>query len=359
LISDSETSRTMIDRVPTGAKEGGAFRQHIHQWSRPTSEQVGVCMVSHSNTRAVYRPCESGSIISIDFDCGLRNIERSTETHFALLLEQNNNIYISKTYVTAKRERWSTFSMHNLKRADFKRIAPKKESARDELPNFTFLGGDIRFGYATICTTSQTQDESVSGIDFWRVTVYHENAEATNQNMRVLQLEHNNNILLQELSDMHEHVDLIRREHSNQGLQSLQDELAQERERYANERAFNEQMRVELDETRAALQTSETNAKEAYLEGERLRIVVRDSSANAEAREAAYAARSEELVTLRDAEIVKLEQLQEESAAEIDSLREENAVLNTTCEEYERTVANLRYSAHSSRIEIFYSLFFY
>lgn len=70
---------------------------------------MGACVVSHTNLHAIYRPSESGSIISIDFDCSLRNIERSTETHFALLLEQNNNLYVSKNTVTAKRERWSTF----------------------------------------------------------------------------------------------------------------------------------------------------------------------------------------------------------------------------------------------------------
>jgi chromosome segregation ATPase len=99
-------------------------------------------------------------------------------------------------------------------------------------------------------------------VDFWRVTVFHENAEAVHQNMRVMQLEHNTNVLLQELSDMHEHADMTRREHSVQlaSVHSLQDEITHERK--------------VTSQLRSALSAAENETREAHKEAEQLQELV-------------------------------------------------------------------------------------
>ena len=88
------------------------------QWGKGGNEPIVVCVVKHTNNHAVYRPSEQGAILSIDFDCNLMNIEHSTETHFALLLEQNNVLYVSKKTLSAKEDKWCTFryiiSFHDL-----------------------------------------------------------------------------------------------------------------------------------------------------------------------------------------------------------------------------------------------------
>lgn len=136
------------------------------------------------------------------------------------------------------------------------------------------------------------------------MTVYHENAEATNQNMRVLQLEHNNNILMQELSDMHEHVDLSRREHAAQlsGLNNIQEEYARERECAAQHRALNEKMREELEEQRQQLQSAEIATHSAYAESDKLRDMINELRTDAELCEEEHASRLEELKYLLNEE---------------------------------------------------------
>lgn len=357
LLYGNESSRMMVDRVPAGGSNGGAFRQHIQQWGKPGVEQVE-CIVSHSNMQATFRPSESGSIVSLDFDCSLRNIERSTETHFALLLEQNNNLYISKNTLVAKRERWSTFSMHNLKRADFKKIVTSPNNVREELPNFTFLGGEIRLGYATICTTTEAQDEAVSGIEFWRVTVYHENAEATNQSMRLLQLEHNNNILMQELSDMHEHVDKTRRDYASQlaSVHTLRDELKNAEARLIQERVFATQQSerskdlcMQVYELQARLAEAEGEVHRVEQEGEQIRHMMEEMAIESDARESQdqEVGRLRMLLTAQQGEavdaigraentIVCLEEEIQNKDAEILQLRSENARLAAAHSDFEK-----------------------
>lgn len=84
-------------------------RRDILQWGKAGSEPIAVCVVQHINKHATYLPCDKGAIHSIDFDCGLMSIERRVETHFALLLEQNNVLYVSKKTVSAKQDKWCTF----------------------------------------------------------------------------------------------------------------------------------------------------------------------------------------------------------------------------------------------------------
>ena len=79
--------------------------------------------------------------------------------------------------------------------------------------------------------------------------------------MRVLQLEHNTNVLLQELSDMHEHADKTRREHATQlaTMHALQEDVA-------HERTAAEHLRYEMSEQGAALAKAEAESRSARYE---------------------------------------------------------------------------------------------
>jgi hypothetical protein len=110
--------------------------------------------------------------------------------------------------------------------------------------------------------------------DFWRVTIYHQKGEVAHQNMRVLQLEHNTNVLLQELSDMHEHADKTRREHVTQlaSMHSLQEDVAQER-------AATTHLRRTMSEQGTSLAKAESDFRTARAEAAQLqeRIVAMDA----------------------------------------------------------------------------------
>lgn len=102
--------------------------------------------------------------------------------------------------------------------------------------------------------------------------------------MRVLQLEHNTNVLLQELSDMHEHADKTRRDHAAQitALHALQEDIAQER-------ATTIQLRRDMSEQCDALTKAEAEARAAHSEIAQLqeRIAVMDNEVRKLAMEAA------------------------------------------------------------------------
>jgi hypothetical protein len=337
-VLSGSTTRTLVDRIASGGRDG-AFRQHIQQWGGDAgAKQV---TVSHICLQALYSPSECGAINSIDFDCGVMNIERSTETHFALLLEQNNILFVSRNTITTKEARWSTISLHDLKNSDFQRLTPTDESDPfDKVPNFTFLGNHIRFGYVTI-NTSHAQDEAVSGIDFWRVTIYHQKGEVAQQNMRMLQLEHNTNVLLQELSDMHEHADKTRREHAAQltSMHTLQEDLSQER-------AANVQLRIMVAEQGTALTKTDAASRAAQSEVADLRerIVLMDIEVCKLVQDTAEktglamqdvhrkleeeCTKSDELMKIiveRDTEIARRSNKDERTVAEISRLKAENS----------------------------------
>jgi hypothetical protein len=171
-LADGTSAPTHSEETLATGGHPGAYRQMVVQFPPQTFTAV----LGYTSTAASYEPQTQGAILVIDYaEDGFAPQPLSVQsTSSALLLGQGGRRYIATTRNAYDRliAVWDvsqkTPSLHA---ADFKLYDGPACQAGESCPDFSSIGGPMRFGYWRI--SSGSPGLSVShGIDNWKVTVW-------------------------------------------------------------------------------------------------------------------------------------------------------------------------------------------
>ena len=161
----------LVERLPSGGNPG-AFRKMTFT----LNAQSGAGRVFYSDLAATYDPQTQGAVYVIDYaEDGISlQSDTSSSTLSNMLLEQGGRHYIAniRDPSAAIPTAWSGVSSSNsLSAKDFNLFDGPPCAAGERCPDFSALGGPMRFGYWRI-SFGVPGRTIAHGIDNWRVTVW-------------------------------------------------------------------------------------------------------------------------------------------------------------------------------------------